>query len=124
MSCIKKLTQHITKNFRSLQEWAIFPYGKFIEADGAEVIFDRRYRPICRVFLDRRVEVVNPRQWINFEDQSWFYNSINHPCNNKKTRTVLLNLIEELGLAAELMARRELEENGGLPSRACREWTP
>lgn len=124
MAYNNKLNQNIAKLFRSFQQWEIFPYGKFFEDDGAEVIFDRRYRPICRVFPDGRVEGVNPSQWINFTDQNWFYHSGNHPRNDKSTRAALLSLIEQLGLSAELMVRRELENVGHLPAHASREWKP
>lgn len=49
-----------------LASWRIFPYGWWVEHDGAVVVFDRRYRPICRRLLNGSVEIVSPETWITF----------------------------------------------------------
>lgn len=107
-----------TKLFRSIQPWRIYPYGKFIEQDGSEVIFDRQYRPICRVFSNGSIEIVPPTAWICFESQEWFYNDLSSPRNSRKTRKTLMSIIDKYDLKGELLLRRELEKQGFLPTRA------
>ena len=118
MTNYESLNARMKKLCRSFQQWGIFPYGKFIQQDGSEVIFDRRYRPISRVFPNGNIEIVQPTEWINFESQQWFYKSHNHPRNNHETRKILMGIIDKYDLKGELLLRRELEKQGLLPARA------
>lgn len=112
------LNARMKKLFHSIQQWQIFPYGKFTEGDGSEVIFDRQGRPICRVFANGSIEIVQPTEWIYFVYEEWFYKSHNHPRNNHETRKILMGIIDKYDLKGELLLRRELEKQGLLPTRA------
>jgi hypothetical protein len=49
------------------------PYGAWTERDGSVVLFDRKYKPICRYRADTsEVEVVAPDQRISFVRETWF----------------------------------------------------
>lgn len=100
--------------------WKIFPYGAWTEAGGASVIFDRAYRPICRVRSGGAVEIVRPDHWITFKRQRWFWDGWTHPKDTAETRERLIALISRYGLEPELRRRRELEKRGLLPPCAER----
>ncbi|BAB51911.1 hypothetical protein [Mesorhizobium japonicum] len=100
--------------------WRIFPYGVWIEPDGAAVIFDRAYRPICRVRRRNEVEIVPPDQWINFKRQRWFWDGWTHPKDSAETREKLIAIVARYGLEPELRRRRDLERRGLLPRWAER----
>ncbi|TGV90025.1 hypothetical protein EN801_020425 [Mesorhizobium sp. M00.F.Ca.ET.158.01.1.1] len=94
--------------------WRIFPYGAWIEADGAAVIFDRAYRPICRV-QGEVVEVVPPETWIAFKRQRWFYRDWTSPTINPETREKLIAIVAHYRIEPELRRRRDLERKRLLP---------
>ena len=57
-----------TANIRQL------PYGRWLCADGREVLFDRDYKPICQRYPETTPTLANSREWIPYVEQSWFYN--------------------------------------------------
>jgi hypothetical protein len=98
-----------------LARWRIFPYGWWDEGDGRVVIFDRKYRPICRRYPDRRVEIVASNQEIKFVGQTWLYGTDgSHPCDDRRARERVLGVVRRLGLVDELRHRRRLESRGRL----------
>jgi hypothetical protein len=95
-------------------EWICFPYGYWNEACGAHVIFDRKYRPICR-HTDGKVEIIPSDSWILFESSSHFYCSPITPYTCPKARSRVLGVVQRLGLADEIKRRRSLDRRGLLP---------
>ncbi|MBY5762556.1 hypothetical protein HFO06_05465 [Rhizobium leguminosarum] len=105
---------------RQASTWNIFPYGYFHKADQSSVLFDRNYRPICRVRPGGEVEIVPPQQWVAFERQEWLYVDKTAPRDCAETRRTILALVARLGIESELRSRRDLESRGLLPQRASR----
>jgi hypothetical protein len=63
--------QHFfTKN--EYVRWQL-PYGCYHCADGREVLFDRRYRPICQRYPGQPPTIANPAEWVTHVRQEWFY---------------------------------------------------
>jgi hypothetical protein len=49
------------------------PYGKWICADGLEVLFGRTYVPLLQRFSDGTVSEAIPGERVPFVKQEWFY---------------------------------------------------
>jgi len=95
-----------TARFRS---WNIFPYGWWEEADGSLVIFDRRYRPLCRKGPDGYVEILRPSDRISYIKQSHIYRLSEHPADNPVMKRRIYGIVHRLGLLPELSRRQQLE---------------
>jgi hypothetical protein len=102
-------------HMRRVTEWICFPYGWWTEASGAHVIYDRKYRPICRKHTDGRVEIVPSDTWIIFESSRHFYCSPDTPYTCPEARDRVLGVVYRLGLADEIKRRRSLDRRGLLP---------
>lgn len=103
----------LTHLFRKKAIWALCPYGKWTEADDSIVIFDRRYRPICRIKSDGQKEIVPSDEYINFCTQRWFHRGIaTYP--DQETRKTISDLIEKYVIATELRRRWERLQSGDL----------
>jgi hypothetical protein len=121
----------IAKLLRGLHRaarWSLFPYGWWIEADGSFVIFDRRYRPICRKRPDDSVEILpfirvdySERQtnklWIAKIGERWLYTDLTHPVANVETRQRVIGVVQHLSLANEIIRRRETVHRERLAQR-------
>jgi hypothetical protein len=102
-------------HFRRVAEWTCLPYGWWTEASGAYVVYDRRYRPICRRHADGRVEIVPSDCWITFESSRHFYCGPDYPYTCPEARSRVLGVVQRLGLADEIKRRRSLDRRGLLP---------
>jgi hypothetical protein len=102
-------------HMRRVTEWSCFPYGWWTEASGAHVVYDRKYRPICRKHTDGRVEIVPSETWITFESSRHFYCSPETPYTCPEARSRVLGVVQRLGLADEIKRRRSLDRRGLLP---------
>lgn len=70
---------------------AMRPYGMWTCADGREVIFNRRYRPILERRPGQRVRAIAAHQWVPWISQIWFYNEQTpEPVRRQRTNTVLM----------------------------------
>jgi hypothetical protein len=49
------------------------PYGVWTCVDGREVMFNREYTPILERRPGQPVRAANPREWIWWIDQTWFW---------------------------------------------------
>jgi hypothetical protein len=58
---------------------SLIPYGKWTCADGREVLFNRRYRPILERKLDGSIGLADPGEWVPRESQDYFFNDGNSP---------------------------------------------
>ena len=99
---------------RRQAQWGLCPYGEWTEDSGSRVIFDRSYRPICRVALDGQVEIVPSDEFICFREQRCFHQGFG--INPKpEVRKLANDLIKRYGLASELRHRLLLLKKNGLP---------
>jgi len=105
----------IVRLFRYFAKRKLCPYGEWTEADGSRVIFDRRYRPICRIKPDGRVEIVPTDEFIHFSKkagQRWFYEGGAFK-RDPKVRKTLIDIIKRHDLTPELRRRWDIMRNGG-----------
>jgi hypothetical protein len=59
----------------ALDVWRFMrPYGIWACADGRQVLFNRDYLPILERFPGRPCCAANPREWVWWIKQNWFYN--------------------------------------------------
>jgi hypothetical protein len=49
------------------------PYGIWTCADGRQVLFNRRYRPIWQRTPDGKVSRADPGEWVPWKAQEWLY---------------------------------------------------
>lgn len=101
---------------RRQSRWMLHPYGWWTERSGSHVVFDRKYRPICRVHPDGKVEIVRSNLWIDFLSEHF----INHPSQSPNdrdgvARDKIERVVSRLGLADEIAKRRHLLRQGRLP---------
>jgi hypothetical protein len=101
---------------RKAAEWSIFPYGWATEGDGSLVLFDRKYRPICRKYPDGRTELMRSDAFIEFAGRTWLYDDCSSPVRDAGTRKLVLAEMERWGVRDELKRRRELQRRKALPS--------
>lgn len=76
------------------------PYGKYIQSDGTEVFFNRRYEPIWRKAGDQvdPVDPVDPAERVVFIRQEWFFNDSNPPWRNRETMAKCRDILRQLGV--------------------------
>jgi hypothetical protein len=125
---VEEIDPGIANLLRGMQRerrWALFPYGWWTEADGSFVIFDRGYRLICRKRPNGAVEILpfactgnfsrkTDDLWIEWTSQRWLYTGLAHPARGALSRHRVLGVVQRLGLADEIIRRREV---------ADREWS-
>lgn len=108
----------IGRLFRYFAKWKLCPYGEWTEGDGSRVLFDRHYRPICRIKPDGQVEIVPTDEFIIFDKEmgeSWFYIGFAQS-RNPKVRKTLIDKIKQYDLTSELQRRWEIvRDRGHLP---------
>jgi hypothetical protein len=49
------------------------PYGLWVCGDGREVLYNRGYEPIWQRLPGGTPTMVDPREWVPWQEQSWFY---------------------------------------------------
>lgn len=91
-------------------QWDLWPAGYWTEADSSFVIFDKKYRPLCRKRTNGSIEILPPATWINWIEQRHLYATARfpYPADNQKTRNRLAGVVERLGLADEIERRRKI----------------
>jgi hypothetical protein len=74
----------------------VLPYGKWICADGTEVLFNRDYCPLWAKSKDGVIEAIDPDFWIAYEEQHHYFNDGTVPWRgDKKKLTELEGVLEE-----------------------------
>jgi hypothetical protein len=112
---------NLLRGMQQERRWAPFPYGWWTEADGSFVIFDRGYRLICRKHTSGWVEILPfactdnfgrkaDDLWIDWVDQRWLYTGLTHPARDALSRSRVLGVVQRLGLADEIVRRREVAD--------------
>lgn len=109
------LEGQLSVTLRRVYRWGIFPYGWWTDNSGCKVIFDRKYRPICTIAADGKIILTPTDKYICYRSLDWYYRGNNHPANCPETRKLILSVVQDCGLEAELRNRRRLERAGELP---------
>lgn len=91
--------------------WCFAPRGWWTEESGSHVVFDRAYRPICRVRAGRVVEIVEPDTWIEHIAEHLLHKDTPRYC--AEARRVAAGVIARLGIHDEIKRRHKI---GRLPS--------
>jgi hypothetical protein len=112
---VDPLEGQLSEFLRRVYRWGIFPYGWWIDDSGCKVIFDRKYRPICTIADDGKIVLTPSDKYICYRSRDWYYRGKNHPSNCPRTRKIILSVVQDCGLEAELRHRRRLERTGQLP---------
>jgi len=99
------------RGMRKQAVWHLCPYGEWIELCGSRVIFDRKYRPIARIWNDEVVEIVPPDQYIAYIEQRYFHGGFGWS-PDAATRKIVTEIITKYWLAPELQRRRALMRRG------------
>lgn len=88
------------KPAKTIQPMRLFlPYGKYICADGSEVLYNRDYTPMWAKFKDGRVVALEPDTWVTHTDQVAFYTPESPPWEDKKTAAKCLEILAEWGVS-------------------------
>ncbi len=78
----------------------IYPYGCYIEADGAKVLYSRDYMPLWRVKDNKKPERMDPWIKINYVDQKHFWNEGGNAWHSKKTFAPEQKILRDFGITA------------------------
>jgi hypothetical protein len=81
--------------------WRVYPYGAWIQPDGAVVAFNRRYRPIARIGSKAEGGLrttMRGDEWINFTFEGWLYREPDLPWRSRAVRKVCEFVLREFGL--------------------------
>jgi hypothetical protein len=73
-------------------------YGMWTEADGAKVLFSRDYLPMWRLREGQKPELVDPRDWISWVEQIYFWEDISDPWNSDRRRLEEEQRLESYGV--------------------------
>jgi hypothetical protein len=104
----------LLRGFRRQAELWLLCYGDWLEYSGARIIFDRCYRPICRVWPDGRHEIVPPDTFIRYRKQRFYHSGFGLHLD-PETRALVTRFITRFGLTDEFRHRRDLLRQGKLP---------
>jgi hypothetical protein len=78
------------------------PYGKWICADGREVLFNREYRAIWQRYpgdaIARRADI---EEWVKYREQQWFFGDHNPPWRNRETERRCEEILRAFGGTSE-----------------------
>jgi hypothetical protein len=75
---------------------SLIPYGKWTCADGREVLFNRRYRPILERKPGGPTGLADPDEWVPWVMQDHFFNDGNWPwCHvaSRRRETLRINSV-------------------------------
>lgn len=113
---IDRDTRDFLRILTRMHAWKIWPYGWWTEADGSFVVFDGKYRPMCRKRPNGQVELLPSDMTIDYVDQRYLYTYSTHPENCHETRERLDGVVARLGLGREIERRRMLVKRRQLPT--------
>lgn len=74
------------------------PYGEWLQADGARVLFSRDYCPLWRLRAERSPERIEPWKWINFVSQRFFWADHTTPWNTPSTYEQAIEVLRKEGI--------------------------
>lgn len=70
-----------------------YPYGRWICADGRQVLFNRFYEPIYHILPDLTLHRADPAERVEFVSQEWFYDDgHSEPQKLRRAKQALVNL--------------------------------
>ncbi|MER8797199.1 hypothetical protein NKH75_23900 [Mesorhizobium sp. M0984] len=109
-------TRDFLRTLTRFSRWKIWPYGWWTEANGSFVIFDGKYRPICRKRPNGMVELLPSDVTIAYVDQDYLYTYSTHPDGCLETRERLYGVVRRLRLGDEIERRRVMVARRQLPT--------
>jgi hypothetical protein len=62
--------------------WQTLPYGLWIDRDGREILFNRRYCPIWQR-SGKNVSAADLKEWVEWRFQDWFWKGDCFPAERK-----------------------------------------
>src|SRR4051794_22586250 len=80
------------------REKLALPYGRWTCADGRQVLFNRKYRPIWQRRPGGAVERANPAERVPWIAQGWFYQDGRTPWRSRPLAQTLLALLADFGV--------------------------
>ena len=84
------------------------PYGKWICADGREVLFNRFYEPIWERPPGGSARRADPEEWVPYQHQEWFFKDRSSPwCRGEGQQRATATLVRCLGVLKEFGASWE-----------------
>ncbi len=105
--------------------WRLWPYGFWIERDGAYVLFDRDYCPIVRIRRYGRPEIVPPFERIRWVKQRWFYEDATAPFLDPQTAPTIVLLAADCVSDQEIDYRLSLTDRGRARYKTlAKRWKP
>jgi len=76
------------------------PYGQWTESDGSIVLFSRDYKPLWRICQSKEVVRINPWDWINWDQQVWFWDYKNSPFDDEQRHQEEVQRLKEFGVVS------------------------
>lgn len=102
------------RGMRKQSQWWLCCYGEWLEYGDTRVIFDRCYRPICRIWPDGSHEIVPADEFIRYRSQRHYHSGFGmNP--DPQTRDLVRRFIARYRLTDELRRRRDLMRQRELP---------
>jgi hypothetical protein len=71
--------------------WQLLPYGLWTCADGRQVLFNRRYRPLYQRSPNGVVSSADPSERVPWKDELWFYSSPSSEQEKRRNAIKALN---------------------------------
>jgi hypothetical protein len=89
---------------------SVLPYGMWTCADGREVLFNRRYRPIWQRRPGQSTTAADENEWVPWVHQRWFYADGASPWLNKVTLKRCADVLAAWGVQIEAeWLRRQID---------------
>src|SRR5260221_9743901 len=79
----------------------VLPYGRWICADGREILFSRGYKPLWQRYPGGPATRADPHERVKFVKQIWFYGvpaAPASPWRDKKTIEICLDVLVQFGV--------------------------
>jgi hypothetical protein len=73
------------------------PYGQWTCPDGREVLFNRDYRAVWQRRPSQAAEPADVEEWVNFEDEEWFFDDGNSPWQSRRTAERCEEILRDFG---------------------------
>lgn len=91
------------------EEWRLFPYGWWLDADGNAFLFDRDYCPLVAKAPNGTLAITPSDTFVLHVKQKWLHDGyLAAPTVSMATRHKVLGVVERTGIRPEIERRREL----------------
>lgn len=113
-------------------DWVmLIPYGIWTCESGRQVLFNRGYCPILeRDGPDAPARAANPKEWVSFKDQKWFFSDSDTPWGafvparqRRKALARVLDILESWGVPDPPKMPRRQPKDYYLPNYDQADWS-